>query len=385
MRDEDWPVLLGYAERLRAEDTAWWPHLWAPCVAVAQHAAGRDPVPTLREAIDGGFRQPDLLPLDSLADLPEWPELWQAMNEPAPPPELEVTRWPSVQYGPALVLDRLPEARERELAARVPGPEAGAWATARVLLEWVTTRWEHANDHVDSRDAVEVLDRAAAGERFACVEYSVLLSQALNARGIPARRVSLMMRDQHVGFGRGHVVSEAWIDDLGRWVVLDGQNGSWWGSPDEPLGLRELLERERDGGPRPDMCLTTREVDAADQDEWWRYFHAASSSGLGWGDTVVPTFQGEPMTVRVVVLDGALTHPDLSGIETGLADTGDGPALTFTPRHPYARGVRVGDRVVATGESFGLSTLPVGRHELGVRTVTAYGDLAAQPLDVVRR
>ena len=38
LRAEDWPALLGYAERLRSEDVEWWPHLWAPCVALAEHA-----------------------------------------------------------------------------------------------------------------------------------------------------------------------------------------------------------------------------------------------------------------------------------------------------------------------------------------------------------
>jgi hypothetical protein len=385
LRAEDWPSLLGYAARLRSEDAEWWPHLWAPCVALAEHATGGDPVPTLREAVEGGFRQPELLPLEPLAALPEWPELLRAMSVPALPPEVEIVRWPAVDYGPALVLDRLPGAREAELATRLPAREPSAWATARTMLEWTTTRWEHANDHVDSKDALEVLDRAAAGERFACVEYSVLLSQALNAVGIPARRVSLLMRDQHVGFGRGHVVSEAWIDDLGRWVLLDGQNGSWWGSAGEPCGLRELQELEHAGVPRPSMCLTAREVPRSDQDEWWRYFHAASTSGLGWGDSVVPTFQGEPMSLRLVVPTGTPTHPDLSAMETGLTDSLDGPAMTFIPIHPFATGVKVGDLGLAAGEPFALTSLPVGGNELAVHTVTSYGELAAQPLHVVRR
>lgn len=110
----------------------------------------------------------------------------------------------------------------------------------------MTTRWEHGNGHVDPKDAVEILRRVDAGERFACVEYSVVLTQALNAMGMPARWLELLMHDHHAGFGRGHVVFEAGIDDLARWVLLDGQNGAWWGAS-EPLGVLELMERYRDG------------------------------------------------------------------------------------------------------------------------------------------
>lgn len=57
------------------------------------------------------------------------------------------------------------------------------------VLAWVTHRWQHANAHMDVDDAVACLQRVEAGTRFACVEYSLVLSQALNALGIPARRL----------------------------------------------------------------------------------------------------------------------------------------------------------------------------------------------------
>lgn len=384
-RAEDWSGFLSHVDRLRAEDPAWWPHLWAPLAAVAVHSASGDAVTYLHEAIEGGFRQPDMLPLDSLRDLTGWPDLSAAMRAPALPPKVEVTVWPTVTYGPPLVLDQVPGAQESLLQRRLPSPEPSAWATARRLLEWTTSYWEHANDHVDSADALEVLDRADAGERFACVEYSVVLSQALNAVGIPARRVSLMMRDQHDGFGRGHVVSEAWIDDLSRWVVLDGQNGAWWGTVDRPLGLRDLQAIEDAQGPRPDMCLTVREITPQDQETWWTYFHAASSSGLGWGERLVPLFQGETARARLVVPPSAVTHPDLARLETGVADTDAGPGLVFTPSHPHAIGALVGDTHLEPDQPFVLENLRPGQHDLEVSTLTAYGKLTPQPLQIIRR
>lgn len=88
---------------------------------------------------------------------------------------------------------------------------------------------------------MDVLERVAAGERFACVENSIVLSQALNAVRIPARRVQLRQANHHIGVGRCHVVSEAWIDELDKWVVLDGQNGAYWADTDgAPMALPDL-------------------------------------------------------------------------------------------------------------------------------------------------
>ena len=384
-RVDDWAALMTLADRLRAEDPAWWPHAWAPLVAVAARATGGDAAAYLREAVAGGFRQPDLLPLDSLHDLDGWAELAGAMRAPVLPPAIEVTAWPGTSYGPPLVLDQLPPDRAALLRERAPAAEATAWATARRVLAWASAYWEHAEDHVDGGDAVEVLERADAGERFACVEYSILLSQTLNALGIPARRVQVLMHDYHVGFGRGHVVSEAWVDDLGGWVVLEGQNGAWWGTEDQPLGLRDLQALHHAGGPRLDMCTTLREVSAEEQDLWWSYFDTAIASGLAWTESLVPLFQGEPAPARLVVPPTEITHPDLASIETGVVDAGDGPGLVFRPTHPYATGTAVGERELGPGEPLALETLPPGEHELEVCTVTAYGRLAAQRLAVVRR
>jgi hypothetical protein len=72
------------------------------------------------------------------------------------------------------------------LARLLPERASTAWETARGLLAWVCQRWEHANDHVERYDAVEILDRAKAGERFACDEYTVVLCQVAE---IPVGRI----------------------------------------------------------------------------------------------------------------------------------------------------------------------------------------------------
>ena len=131
------------------------------------------------------------------------------------------------------------------LTARLPRPQASALATAEMLLGLVTQRWRHSGgSHDVSNDANVVLDRVEQGERFACGQYTVVLTQALNAMQIPARPISLFRLDYYAARGTGHVVTEAWIDDLGKWVVLDGQNGAVWrDASGVPLSVVELQQR----------------------------------------------------------------------------------------------------------------------------------------------
>ena len=157
---------------------------------------------------------------------------------------MTLVRWPCSQTSLPLGLSRLDAAGAALLTARLPRPQQGALATAEMLLGWVTGRWRHSGgSHDTSDDANVVLDRVEQGERFACVEYTVVLTQALNAVQIPARPISLFRPDYHTGLGTGHVVTEAWIDDLGKWVVLNRQNGAVWRDADGvPLSVLELQQ-----------------------------------------------------------------------------------------------------------------------------------------------
>jgi hypothetical protein len=392
-RSEDWPTLWELRDRLRETDL-WIGSYGAACAIAGWYVDRAAAERLLDELIDEGFHQPELF-LDEFAVTfalePGWAEREERMRANVPPPPIELLDWPDYPPTLAPILDRLPEEREAVLRERLPAPDrTSAWATAQQTLAWVTTRWEHANGHVDERDAVAVLDRVDAGERFACVEYTIVLSQALNALGIPARSVNLLMRDHHTGAGRGHVVSEAWIDDLERWVLLDGQNGAWWGD-DEPLGVLELVERyARDD--RPPMHSRAG-LGESEQSVWFWYFATATVTGLTWTDgSFVPTFQTHG-AVRVdrLVHGSAQVAPDLATIATGLADA-HGPAVRFTPLHPFASGIEVRpveptsgrSQQMALDEPFSLRGEP-GTHSYEVATVTPYGTLSGSPLRYLTR
>lgn len=112
----------------------------------------------------------------------------------------------------------------------------------RLISKWARTQWEHNGSNEPTREEpIAILEEAATGKQFRCVEYSIVLSGALNSVGIPARVVGLMMPDVETRpTGAGHVVAEAYLADLKKWVMIDGQ---WDVTPvlnGQPLNAVEL-------------------------------------------------------------------------------------------------------------------------------------------------
>ncbi|MBI3408304.1 MAG: transglutaminase domain-containing protein [Planctomycetes bacterium] len=112
----------------------------------------------------------------------------------------------------------------------------------QAICHWVRGRWEHnGNNEPKKSDPISILEEAAAGKRFRCVEYSVVLSGALNSLGISARVLGLMTKDVETRpSGAGHVVTEAYLRDQKKWIMVDGQ---WDAIPtlkDRPLNAVEF-------------------------------------------------------------------------------------------------------------------------------------------------
>ncbi|GAA1564774.1 hypothetical protein GCM10009789_17900 [Kribbella sancticallisti] len=387
VRDGEDRPLLELVRELRT-DEQWWVHLWAPAVAVAARRLGApNAIALLEEAVAAGLSQPELFEgeLEKLfgADA-AWPSLRERMRANVPQPLVELTDWP--EPGPALPVELYTIAPDRlaPLLARLPRPSPSAWETARRMLAWVHAQWDHANDHVEDPDALNVLERVEAGARFACAEYSIVLSQALNAVRIPSRRVDLRQADHHVGVGRGHVVSEAWIDDLDRWVLLDGQNGSYWvDAGGHPLGVRELQRSAE--VPAFVGAGDVEPLTNAQAAGWFSYFASASTTGYTWSEgSFAPVFQ-EQRTIRTprLLRDGDLAYPRLSAITTGIGGRGTNPTVRFTHAHPYGTGIRLGPDLLHDGE-WPLDLTP-GVHELTATIVTPYGETAPQRFSYVSR
>jgi Transglutaminase-like superfamily len=111
-----------------------------------------------------------------------------------------------------------------------------------MMLNWVRNRWEHNGWHdAETNNACTILDRAEKGEKFRCVEYGIVLKNALLAVGLPARQLGLMTRDVEVTkMGAGHVLSEVWLNDKQKWAMVDAQFNTMPMIDDLPLNAVEL-------------------------------------------------------------------------------------------------------------------------------------------------
>jgi transglutaminase-like putative cysteine protease len=113
------------------------------------------------------------------------------------------------------------------------------------LRDWVHGRWEHDGYNQPRRfDALSILEEAAHGQRFRCVEYALVLAQVYRAMGYRARFVRLQ------GDGGAHAVTEVFAPELGKWVLMDGQHAahvSRDGTPLSAVELRDAVARGSEG------------------------------------------------------------------------------------------------------------------------------------------
>lgn len=390
MRGARWWTLLDLERTLRA-DTEFWRDLWAPSLSIAAHKVGLAGARArLDEAIAAGFHQTDLFEPELTAAFgrdPDWAQVLERARANVPAPPLRLTAWPEPGPAAPLRLDRAEPHREPQLLSRLPRPAAGAWQTARELLAWTSALWRHANARINAGDAVDVLEQVANGARYSCVEYAIVLAQGLNALRIPARRVSLRRGDYHDGVGQGHAAAEAWIDDLDRWVLLDGQHGAYWVDEEgRALGLPELQARGRPArpvhvGPRAGI---------QDPALWSAYFAHASVSGAAWApEGYVPVFQdGQVLPTERLLREAGGAYPRLSDLGVAVAALDGEAAVRISPAHPYAVGgvwngeaIEAGPGPHAAERRFtrALDRAP-GEHRAELAALTPYGPLTAREL-----
>jgi len=383
-RERDWQGLHALRQELRA-DHVFWAERWGPVCAVAAGHVGDYKVARelLEEIIAAGFHQPGHYAEESESAFDgdaELEQLWAGTADIRPPAPVTLMEWPTITPSAPLSLFRLEPEGEDRLREMIPPPASTAWETAKQMAIWVSSQWKHANVHMEVDDAVLCLERVASGSRFACVEYTLVLSQALNALGIPARKVNLAQDGYHAGVGRGHVVSEAWIDDLNRWVVLDGQNGLYWTDGDgTPLGLLELMELHR-GGAAVTGYVGAREPFTEEKARFWfSYFaHGVCTAGIAASGGHVPIFQRHYVYVTSrLEKDSSRLYPDLSEIAIGVQEIGGQLALRFAAAHPFATGFEVAGEPLE--DHWVMDSTP-GEHLVDVRTRTPYGPLAPQTL-----
>ncbi len=156
------------------------------------------------------------------------------------PPAQEMT----VTFEGALFDYRIPHRIEqpafKELAASVEGGRTDNMIQAIAIARWVRDRMyfgerDYSAFEIKAEDLLGA--RESDGLRGWCDLYSRLFVIACQSLSIPARIIEL----------DGHVVPEAFIGDLNRWVMIDPTFGYYVISGGKPLSVAELIRCYRRG------------------------------------------------------------------------------------------------------------------------------------------
>lgn len=110
------------------------------------------------------------------------------------------------------------------------------------ISSWVHSLWKHDGmNEPEKRDALYILEEVKKGKRFRCVEYGIVTTACLNAIGIKARVLHLKTKDVEIRpAGAGHVVLEAFVNDLNKWIMIDPQWDVIPNADGKPLNAVEL-------------------------------------------------------------------------------------------------------------------------------------------------
>ncbi len=131
---------------------------------------------------------------------------------------------------------KLATLREKYGLAGVVAPGKTEIEKMALLRSWVKSRWKHTPPNIFPRwDALEILDLAAKGEKFYCVQSSILLMQCMQAVGWQARKLEI-----HDSTGNDHSVIEVWSDDFDKWVIMDADFNAHYERAGIPLGALEM-------------------------------------------------------------------------------------------------------------------------------------------------
>ncbi|UPL50169.1 transglutaminase-like domain-containing protein [Hymenobacter sublimis] len=155
--------------------------------------------------------------------------------------------------------DYLTRFREMYGLDQVIAQETTDLGRARALCQWVHFRLEHdGHKRFESQDPFAILKAAMLGQQVQCVEFGLVLAAAFNAVGIPARPLYLKAADvQTRASAAGHALAEAWLPDLGKWVMVDSQADIIPMLGDKPLNAVELQQALLTDAPNLTVLTST--------------------------------------------------------------------------------------------------------------------------------
>ena len=164
---------------------------------------------------------------------------------------------------------------------------AGATDLDRVrsVAKWVHSRFAHDGSHAAPiQQPMEILAAAAQGQRFRCVEYSLVTAGVLNSVGIPARVVWLLLKNEATKTdGLAHVVAEAYLRESNSWVMVDAQ---WDAIPVAGAPLSIVAYQQALANKQPNVSILSRSGLSADAYHRWigaylYYFYSPVDTRIG--------------------------------------------------------------------------------------------------------
>lgn len=198
---------------------------------------------------------------------------------------------------------------------------ADDFEVVKMVSAWVHGLWDHhSTNQPTSNDPISIVREAEEGERFRCVEYSIVIHGALNSLGIPTRRLALKTPDVETReTGAGHVVVEAYLPDTGRWVMIDSQFNVipvLQGGPISAVQLQQVLAEGSRG-----LGITS-----ISEDEGFLTQQARRTFYLNW--------IGQYLYFFDVPFDNRVVADDLSHQHLMLVPVGADPPQVFQQKWP---------------------------------------------------
>lgn len=97
------------------------------------------------------------------------------------------------------------------------------------ITKWVSGLWSHNGENQpEQEDPLYILDQVINnGQQYRCVEYGIVINACLQALGMDSRKLSMKMEEvETIETGAGHVGCEVFLNDIQKWVFIDGQWGA---------------------------------------------------------------------------------------------------------------------------------------------------------------
>ena len=143
----------------------------------------------------------------------------------------------------------------------------------KTITNWVSGLWNHDGmNQPEQGHPMYILDQVINhGQRYRCVEYGTVISGCLNALGFECRKLGLKTKDVETReHSAGHVGSEVYLEDLKKWVFIDGQWGAIPMLEDTPLSAYEfgVAIREKDSNLKINWANNVYQAPDSEYFEW---------------------------------------------------------------------------------------------------------------------